>query len=75
MGLAVLPCFIGAATPGLIRLSGPEADMDASLWLVTHPDLKATARVRSFMDHVGRELVRRRAMIEGKEEIPSVEGA
>jgi len=72
IGLAVLPCFIGAATPGLIRFSGPEADMDASLWLVTHPDLKATARVRSFMEHAGRELGRRRAMIEGREETPSV---
>ncbi len=65
IGLAVLPCFIGASTPGLARLAGPESEMESGLWLLTHPDIKHTARVRSFMDHVGRELVRRRAQIEG----------
>ncbi|MEP9366532.1 LysR family transcriptional regulator [Xanthobacter sp. VNH20] len=68
IGLAILPCFIGAATPGLVRLVAPDAEMVASLWLVTHPDLRATARVRAFMDHVGRELMRHRSAIEGKEE-------
>ncbi|OYY21053.1 MAG: hypothetical protein B7Y65_04835, partial [Azorhizobium sp. 35-67-15] len=68
IGLAVLPCFIGAATPGLVRLVAPDAAMVASLWLLTHPDLRATARVRAFMDHVGRELMRHRSAIEGKEE-------
>lgn len=71
IGLAVLPCFIGAATPGLIPLFGPLPDMDASLWLVTHPDIKSTARVRAFMDFMGRELTRRRALIEGREEARS----
>ncbi|WP_029005984.1 LysR family transcriptional regulator [Azorhizobium doebereinerae] len=71
IGLAVLPCFIGAATPGLTRLAGPQAEMEASLWLLTHPDIKQTARVRSFMDHVGRELVKRRAVIEGKATDPA----
>ena len=70
IGLALLPCFIGAATPGLSRLAGPLPDMEASLWLVTHPDIKGTARVRSFMDHMARELSRRRGLIEGREEIP-----
>ncbi|MEP9376519.1 LysR family transcriptional regulator [Aquabacter sp. CN5-332] len=71
IGLAVLPCFIGSVTPGLVRLAGPEPDMESGLWLVTHPDLRTTARVRAFMDHAGREISRRRALIEGKEEAPS----
>lgn len=71
IGLAVLPCFIGGVTPGLVRLSGPVPDMDSALWLLTHPDLRTTARVRAFMDHAGQEIVRRRAQIEGTEEAPS----
>ncbi|TCT05557.1 LysR family transcriptional regulator [Aquabacter spiritensis] len=71
IGLAVLPCFIGSITPGLRRLAGPEPDMESGLWLVTHPDLRTTARVRAFMDHAGREIGRRKAMIEGREEAPS----
>ncbi|MFG1417811.1 LysR family transcriptional regulator [Xanthobacter sp. V0B-10] len=65
IGLTVLPCFIAARTPGLRRYMGPEPEMASGLWLVTHPDIKATARVRVFMDHVGHELHRLRARIAG----------
>ncbi|MFG1477726.1 LysR family transcriptional regulator [Xanthobacter sp. V4C-4] len=68
IGLTVLPCFIGALTPGLERQMGPEPEMASGLWLVTHPDIKSTARVRVFMDHVGRELHRLKSRIEGEDE-------
>lgn len=71
IGLAVLPCFIGSITPGLVRLAGPLGDLDSSLWLLTHPDLRTTARVRAFMDHAGQEILRRKGQIEGREEAPS----
>ncbi|GGF89037.1 LysR family transcriptional regulator [Azorhizobium oxalatiphilum] len=66
MGLALLPCFIGAATPGLARLSEPVPEMESGLWLLTHPEIRQTARVRAFMEHAARELTRRRTTIEGK---------
>jgi DNA-binding transcriptional LysR family regulator len=65
IGLALLPCFIGAALPGLARLDGAVPDFGAGLWLLTHPDLKQTARVRAFMDFAGAEIARRKAVIEG----------
>lgn len=65
IGLAVLPCFIAAVTPGLVQLIGPQPEMASGLWLLTHPDIKATARVRTFMDHAGRELTRLRPRMEG----------
>ncbi|MGQ3675910.1 LysR family transcriptional regulator [Xanthobacter sp. TB0139] len=67
IGLAVLPCFIGAGIPGLARLMPPDTEMEAGLWLLTHPDIRSTARVRSFMEHAGRELARLRPVIEGRE--------
>jgi DNA-binding transcriptional LysR family regulator len=66
IGIALLPCFIGDRTPGVIRLVPEAMTFDAGIWLLTHPDLKNAARVRSFLDHMGRELARHRPLIEGK---------
>jgi DNA-binding transcriptional LysR family regulator len=65
MGVAVLPCFIGAATPGLTRLTAPLPDLANGIWLLTHADLRQTARVRAFMDFAGSEIAKQRKAIEG----------
>ena len=65
MGLAVLPCFIGASTPGLTRLTPPLTDLTNGIWLLTHSDLRQTARVRAFMDFAGSEITKQRKVIEG----------
>ncbi len=62
--MALIPCFIGDATPGLTRVAFPEPEIEAGLWLLTHPDLKNTARVRAFMDYTAAEIAKRRAVIE-----------
>jgi DNA-binding transcriptional LysR family regulator len=67
VGLALLPCFVGAATPGIARLSPPIGELDAGLWLLTHPDLRNAARVRAFLDFAAAEIGRRRKTIEGME--------
>jgi DNA-binding transcriptional LysR family regulator len=36
--------------PSLCRIGPWRPELDFSLWLLTHPDLKDTARVRAFMD-------------------------
>lgn len=64
-GLGLLPCFIAHQARDLVRLSEPKAEFSGALWLLTHPDLRATARVRAFMDHVAQEVTKRRAEIEG----------
>jgi DNA-binding transcriptional LysR family regulator len=65
VGLAVVPCFIGDRVPGLKRLLKSPLVFDASLWLLTHPDLKNSARVRAFVDFMGRELMKHKPLIEG----------
>ncbi|MDP2800516.1 MAG: LysR family transcriptional regulator [Phreatobacter sp.] len=64
-GIGLLPCFIARTFPNLVPLSGPIPDIPGALWILTHPDLRSTARVRVFMDHVGTEIARRRGQIEG----------
>ncbi|MEP9352166.1 LysR family transcriptional regulator [Xanthobacter sp. KR7-65] len=70
IGLALLPCFIAAVTPGLVQLMEKQTELESGLWLLTHPDIKATARVRTFMEHAGREIGRMRPLIEGREGQP-----
>lgn len=71
IGLALLPCFIAAVTPGLIQLMDRQSELESGLWLLTHPDIKATARVRTFMEHAGREIGQLRGRIEGREDQPA----
>jgi DNA-binding transcriptional LysR family regulator len=66
IGLALLPCFIAAVTPGIKRLAMPDGDLDSGLWLLTHVDLRHTARVRAFMDLAALEIGKRRKVIEGE---------
>ena len=54
LGIGFVPCFIGDRIPGLARLLGtPALTFDASLWLLTHPDLRHAARVRAFVEFMG----------------------
>jgi DNA-binding transcriptional LysR family regulator len=66
-GAALLPCFLGDASAALIRLARPLADLDMGLWILTHSDLRRSARVRAFMDFAGAELAKHRRTLEGAE--------
>jgi DNA-binding transcriptional LysR family regulator len=66
IGLALLPCYLGDGQRDLVRaLDGAVAELAAELWIVTHADLKATARVRAFFDIVGEGLARERDAFAG----------
>lgn len=70
MGVSLLPCYLGDTEPGITRaLSEPIAELAGELWIVTHADLKGTARVRAFFDLVGEALARERNLFEGKENV------
>ncbi len=66
MGLAILPCYLGDSDPSLIRVV-PDLlrTLQRELWIVTHEDLKATARIRAFLEVVGNGLAAQREVFEG----------
>lgn len=66
LGVGPLPCMAADLNGDLVRLSPPHNDISSSLWLLTHQDLRHAPRVRAFMDFVGGELSRNRALIEGE---------
>lgn len=49
LGTAILPCFMADPEPLLIRTPNPKLEMKLGLWLLTHPDLLRTQRVKVFM--------------------------
>jgi len=65
LGRAVLPCFLGDSDAGLRRVAPPPPELTTELWLLTHPDLQRTARIRALLDLLYDTLRRRRALFEG----------
>jgi DNA-binding transcriptional LysR family regulator len=53
LGVGVLPTFVERGEEDLIALSDPIDDLATPLWLLTHPDLRRTTRIQTFMREVG----------------------
>jgi DNA-binding transcriptional LysR family regulator len=66
IGIGPLPCFIADARPDLVRLSSVDPDFSTGLWLLTHPDLKSSPRVRAFLDLAAAEMQKLRPRLEGR---------
>ncbi|NKB27922.1 MAG: LysR family transcriptional regulator [Rhodobacteraceae bacterium] len=70
IGLTFLPCYVGDADPRLERASDAIAGLDMSLWVLTHPDLQTTARVRALMSHLYEELTQNADLFSGRVKPP-----
>jgi len=53
LGVGILPTFMEAKHPELAAVSDPIPELAVPVWMLTHPDLRQTARVRAFMQDVG----------------------
>jgi DNA-binding transcriptional LysR family regulator len=65
VGVGVFPCASAPPAPGW-RLVHRLREAAAPLWILTHRDLRTTARVRMLRDHLSMAIVARRALIEGR---------
>ena len=54
------------ATLRVRRISGVLPDLASELWIVTHQDLKNTARIRAFLSGIGDAIVTERRRFEGQ---------
>ena len=66
MGVSILPCFMGDADPLLERYGDPDPALNLGLWVLIHPDLKRTARVLAFRDHMVQSIREQKELFEGK---------
>jgi DNA-binding transcriptional LysR family regulator len=60
VGYAFLPCIWAESDPNLLRVGDIPPVLGPSMWMLTHPDLRGTRRVKVFMDFV-RDIFDRRA--------------
>lgn len=66
LGAAILPCFMADTNPKLLRIGQPIDEAASMLWLLTHEDLRHTARVRAFMDFMADALKADIDLFEGR---------
>jgi len=65
MGLSMLPCYIGDSAPELMRIDLPLQDSTWGVWVLSHADLRATARVRACREFLLDILEQQREVISG----------
>lgn len=53
IGVALLPCYLAEPDADLRRLGTEVKKLAVDLWMLTHPDLRHTARVRAVLDFFG----------------------
>ena len=66
LGIALLPCYLADRDPAVRRVSGVLPDLTSELWIVTHQDLKNTARIRAFLTSIGDAIAAERRRFEGQ---------
>jgi len=65
LGISILPCFMADTDPELERVCEPDPAYDLGLWVLLHPDLKRTARVLAFRDHMIEAINEKRSLFDG----------
>lgn len=63
LGLAVLPCFVAAPFAELVEVTPPGKVFSEDLWLVTHAELSASARIRAVSDFLVDTITQHRAVL------------
>lgn len=66
IGVGHLAAFGAGRSDDFVQLRPPDASLDLGIWLLTHRDLRRSARVRSFIDFLAAELREQRDLIEGR---------
>lgn len=65
LGVAPLPCFMGDTEKKLERVIDLLPQMRLQLWLLTHPDLRHTVRIKALMQFLITELSKKEALLSG----------
>lgn len=64
-GIAMLPCLMGDGSPHLVRATQRAPEDARDIWILTHNDLRHTARIRAVMGFAERVIRDLRAQVQG----------
>lgn len=65
LGLGRGACFMADHEPALVRLTDQPPVPQQDIWILTHPDLRGTPRVRAFMAFLAESLMAKRDRVIG----------
>lgn len=68
LGVAKLPCFVAEKQPNLVRISKKTLVEGYSLWLLRHPDTRATSRLRVFSEFIEESIGKYKDALESLED-------
>ena len=66
MGIGILASGIADLRDDLVRVTPVWRDPPIEVWLLTHPDLRGSARVKAFTDSIFTQLKAKRDLLEGE---------
>jgi DNA-binding transcriptional LysR family regulator len=64
VGIAELACFLGDASPDLVRVWPNEPPAGRTAWLIIHQDMRRSARIRAVSAAIGDAFRRQRKILE-----------
>ena len=65
MGFTLMPCYLGDTNDRLVRIGDPLEALTIELWVLTHPDLRHTARVKALLAYLYDELKKQADLFAG----------
>jgi len=65
LGIAYLPCFLADPSAELARVPPGRSHPRWPCWVLTHPDLRATERVRVFVSFIAEALKAKQDLLTG----------
>jgi len=66
VGMAMLPCYMADTIPGIYRMPPATLLPHSDLWILTHADMRNTARIRKFISFMAEAIFLHRDLLEGK---------
>ena len=72
LGLARGACFMADPEPDLVRLTDAPPIAQQDFWVLTHPDLRHTPRIRAVMDFIIQAMKAKEGQVLGRVEPPSI---
>ncbi len=66
MGLSRGACFMADPEPSLVRLTSKPPEPQQDIWVLTHPDLRQTPRIRVLMDFIARAMRDKKSLVLGQ---------
>ncbi len=65
-GMALLPCMLADPDPDLHRVPGARPMQHTKIWMLTHPDLRDSVRLRRFREFVNQAILDKADLFEGR---------